>query len=69
MAEAALSICGRGGRMEGKRNASGAAKRANNFKEVRLALTEEMAVREAKRCARCDLELLREVSSDKIDNQ
>jgi len=31
--------------------------RAGNFKEVELCLSEEMAVREARRCLRCDLEL------------
>jgi len=30
--------------------------RARNFKEVELGLTEEMAVKEARRCLRCDLE-------------
>ncbi|UCB53142.1 MAG: FAD-dependent oxidoreductase [Candidatus Zixiibacteriota bacterium] len=32
------------------------AERKHNFKEVELGLTEEMAVREARRCLRCDLE-------------
>jgi len=32
------------------------SKRVNNFDEVELGLTEEMAIREAKRCTRCDLE-------------
>ena len=31
-------------------------KRVNNFNEVELGLTEEMAIREARRCVRCDLE-------------
>jgi pyruvate/2-oxoglutarate dehydrogenase complex dihydrolipoamide dehydrogenase (E3) component len=30
--------------------------RINNFNEVELTITEEMAVREARRCLRCDLE-------------
>ncbi|MCG2827373.1 MAG: FAD-dependent oxidoreductase, partial [Thermoplasmatales archaeon] len=32
------------------------SKRVNNFNEVELGLTEEMAIREARRCVRCDLE-------------
>ncbi len=32
------------------------SRRAKNFKEVERGLTEEMAVREARRCLRCDLE-------------
>ncbi len=32
------------------------SRRAKNFKEVEQGLTEEMAVREARRCLRCDLE-------------
>ena len=32
------------------------AERINNFRKVELAFTEEMAVTEAKRCCRCDLE-------------
>ena len=32
------------------------ARRAKNFKEVEQGLTEELAVREARRCLRCDLE-------------
>ena len=32
------------------------SKRINNFNEVELGLTEEMAIREARRCTRCDLE-------------
>jgi NADH-quinone oxidoreductase subunit F len=32
--------------------------RSGNFKEVELGYTEEMAIREAKRCLRCDLELV-----------
>ncbi len=32
------------------------SRRANNFDEVEQGLTEEMAVREARRCLRCDLE-------------
>ena len=35
-------------------------KRRDNFKEVHLGFTAEMAVREAKRCVRCDLESLEE---------
>jgi len=31
--------------------------RSGNFKEVELGFTEEMAIKEAKRCLRCDLEL------------
>jgi NADH-quinone oxidoreductase subunit F len=31
-------------------------KRKSNFKEVELGLTKEMAIKEAKRCLRCDLE-------------
>jgi NADPH-dependent glutamate synthase beta subunit-like oxidoreductase len=31
--------------------------RSGNFKEVELGFTKEMAVKEAKRCLRCDLEL------------
>ena len=31
--------------------------RSGNFKEVELGFTEETAIREAKRCLRCDLEL------------
>jgi len=34
--------------------------RAGSFKEVELGFTEEMAVKEAKRCLRCDLELVEE---------
>lgn len=34
--------------------------RSGNFREVELGFTEEMAVREAKRCLRCDLELAEE---------
>jgi NADPH-dependent glutamate synthase beta subunit-like oxidoreductase len=30
--------------------------RLNNFKEVELGLAEKAAVREARRCLRCDLE-------------
>jgi NADH-quinone oxidoreductase subunit F len=37
------------------------AERMGNFKEVELGLTEELAVREARRCLRCDLELGEEV--------
>ena len=33
------------------------AKRVKNFKEVELGLDEKMAVKEARRCLRCDLEL------------
>jgi len=36
------------------------AERKNNFRKVELAFTEEMAVTEAKRCCRCDLEKLEE---------
>lgn len=36
------------------------SERGDNFKEVRLGLTEEVAVMEAKRCLRCDLELVEE---------
>jgi NADH-quinone oxidoreductase subunit F len=32
--------------------------RSGNFREVELGLTEEMAIKEAKRCLRCDLELI-----------
>jgi len=32
------------------------SQRAKNFKEVERGLTEELAVREARRCLRCDLE-------------
>jgi hypothetical protein len=32
------------------------AERERNFKEVDLGLTEKMAVKEARRCLRCDLE-------------
>ncbi|MBU4189755.1 MAG: FAD-dependent oxidoreductase, partial [Candidatus Thermoplasmatota archaeon] len=32
------------------------SKRVNNFNEVELGLTEEMAIKEARRCVRCDLE-------------
>ncbi|MHC4733509.1 MAG: FAD-dependent oxidoreductase [Planctomycetota bacterium] len=32
--------------------------RAGNFREVELGFTEEMAIKEAKRCLRCDLELI-----------
>jgi hypothetical protein len=35
--------------------------RRGNFQEVELGFTEEMAMREAKRCLRCDLELPAEV--------
>ena len=31
-------------------------RRPKNFQEVEIGLTEEMAVREARRCLRCDLE-------------
>jgi pyruvate/2-oxoglutarate dehydrogenase complex dihydrolipoamide dehydrogenase (E3) component len=34
--------------------------RAGNFAEVELGFTEEMAIREARRCLRCDLELKEE---------
>jgi hypothetical protein len=34
--------------------------RSEGFKEVELGFTEEMAIREAKRCLRCDLELKEE---------
>ena len=34
-----------------------AAKRRNNFKEVNLGLDRKSAIREAKRCLRCDLEI------------
>lgn len=37
-----------------------AENRAGNFEEVELAFSEEMAIREAKRCLRCDLELKEE---------
>ena len=36
--------------------------RSGNFKEVELGFTEEMAIREAKRCLRCDLELKEELA-------
>ncbi len=39
------------------------AERRGNFKEVELGLTEEMAIREARRCLRCDLEVQEERSS------
>jgi len=32
------------------------SKRVNNFDEVELGFTEEAAIREARRCVRCDLE-------------
>jgi len=35
-----------------------AEERSGNFKEVELGFTQEMAIKEAKRCLRCDLELL-----------
>ncbi|MBL7152112.1 MAG: NADH-quinone oxidoreductase subunit NuoF [Phycisphaerae bacterium] len=37
--------------------------RAGNFEEVELGLSEEMAIKEAKRCLRCDLELKEEVEA------
>ena len=37
--------------------------RVGNFKEVELGFTEEMAIKEAKRCLRCDLELKEEVEA------
>ncbi len=37
--------------------------RSGNFKEVELGFTEEMAIKEAKRCLRCDLELEEEVGA------
>jgi len=36
--------------------------RSGNFGEVELGFTEEMAIKEAKRCLRCDLELKEEVA-------
>jgi hypothetical protein len=32
------------------------SQRRKNFKEVEIGLTEEMAVQEARRCLRCDLQ-------------
>ncbi|MHC4743368.1 MAG: FAD-dependent oxidoreductase [Planctomycetota bacterium] len=37
--------------------------RTGNFEEVELGITEEMAIKEAKRCLRCDLELKEEVGT------
>ncbi|MHC4536429.1 MAG: NADH-quinone oxidoreductase subunit NuoF, partial [Planctomycetota bacterium] len=37
--------------------------RSGNFGEVELGFTEEMAIKEAKRCLRCDLELKEEVAA------
>jgi NADH-quinone oxidoreductase subunit F len=37
--------------------------RSGNFKEVELGFTEEMAIKEARRCLRCDLELKKEDST------
>jgi NADPH-dependent glutamate synthase beta subunit-like oxidoreductase len=34
--------------------------RCGGFREVELGFTEEMAIKEAKRCLRCDLELKEE---------
>ncbi|MFZ2146143.1 MAG: NADH-quinone oxidoreductase subunit NuoF [Sedimentisphaerales bacterium] len=37
--------------------------RSGNFEEVELGFTEEMAIKEARRCLRCDLELKEEVEA------
>jgi NADPH-dependent glutamate synthase beta subunit-like oxidoreductase len=37
--------------------------RTEGFKEVELGFTEEMAIKEAKRCLRCDLELKEEIET------
>ncbi len=47
--------------------------REKNFKEVELGLSEEMAIKEARRCLRCDLETAEgkkamEVKNDQINN-
>jgi len=39
--------------------------RSGNFREVEMGFTEEMAIKEAKRCLRCDLDLKEQEAEDK----